>query len=46
MRRPHAITALPADQLDSLVSVLDAVRSASATTVLRSPGSRVWDATW
>lgn len=32
MHRPRAITALPADHIDSLVSVLDAVRSASATT--------------
>lgn len=32
MHRPRAITALPADHIDSLVSVLDAVRSSSATT--------------
>ena len=32
MHRPQAIAALPADHIDSLVSVLDAVRSASATT--------------
>ena len=32
MHRPRAITELPADHIDSLVSVLDAVRSASATT--------------